>query len=142
MNTATTEPTKTTQQNELRANLDRIGAGGAGTYYRHCLPGVLITDGAYQLAELCGAHWLLDVVASWQLEPAKIPDPEFQVWKLELTPEGGAKIMCGDGNDEKREIQSIEYTDFPLPEGCTLWAVPTAGENGRKIIVIMHPREY
>jgi hypothetical protein len=38
-------------------------------YYRYNPPSVLLTDGAKHFAETCEAFWLLDLIASWQLEP-------------------------------------------------------------------------
>jgi hypothetical protein len=143
--TETGTATGTTEQQALRARLEQLGAesiGGTGNYYRHNFPGILITDGARKLAELCEAFWFIDVIASWQYEAAKIPDPDFQCWKIQMTGENECNITCSDGNADRRTMQEIPFTDFPLPEGAELWAIPTADENGRRVLVIMHPREY
>ncbi len=141
----TATATGTAAQQELRAKLEQLAAEsctGTGAYYRHTVPGVVLTDGAVKFAELCEAFWFLDVIASWQIEPEKIPDTDFQVWKIKMTGPQECDITCGDGNDTTRTMQAVGYTDFPLPEGFALWAIPTEGENGHRVIVIMHPREY
>jgi hypothetical protein len=82
-----------------------------------------ITDGVKTMAELCGAFWLVTAVASWQNKERVRQEP-FQVWKLVLSPQGDscAAVLIGeDGNDNEIARQEIEYTDFPLPEGITLY---------------------
>jgi hypothetical protein len=78
-----------------------------------------ITDGVKVMAEMCDAFWLVIAVASWQSK-RKVRDEPFQVWKLVLD-SNGAVLICEDGNDKEIVRQEIEYTDFPLPEGMTLY---------------------
>lgn len=69
---------------------------GSQDMHKHWL-GLLYTDGMLHLAETCGAHWLIDLVASWQPKIAKKMqrpglDPglaSFQVWRLRQT-----KVAC------------------------------------------------
>ncbi|MDR1020435.1 MAG: hypothetical protein LBL73_06730 [Synergistaceae bacterium] len=82
-----------------------------------------ITDGVKAMAELCGAFWLVTAVASWQLKET-VRRESFQVWKLVLDSDkdsGGAVLIGEDGNDREIARQEIEYTDFPLSEGITLY---------------------
>jgi hypothetical protein len=82
-----------------------------------------ITDGVKAMVELCGAFWLVTAVASWQIKDRVRKEP-FQVWKLVLDSDrdsGGAVLICEDGNDKEIARQEIEYTDFPLSEGITLY---------------------
>lgn len=97
---------------------------GSETFYRHPLArSVVFTEGVHYLAEKAGAFWLLDIVVSWQLEP-KVRAEEFQVWKLTLDEKGdGALVVCEDGNGNEVARQKIEFTDFPMQEGVTLWFV-------------------
>lgn len=110
-------------------NLDQFNGGDA--QYRHPLMrSVNYTEGAKYVADTAGAHWLLDVVASHQLDP-KVKAEPFQVWKLEVTGSVG-KVICEDGNDNVVTTQDIPFTDFPEP-GVTLWFTGN---------VILLPSEY
>lgn len=139
----------TTEQktpDEIRRALENYAheCNGTGQFYRHMLPGILITDGARNLAEECGAYWLLDAIASWQLEPQRIPDPEWQVWQLVLDkdPEStGAMLRVSDGNHQTVDMQQIPFTDFPLPEGAELLALASEA-NGQRVLIIMRGCEY
>lgn len=88
---------------------------GTERWYRHPLMrDVLFTDGAKYVAEAGGAWWLLDAIASWQLDP-KVKAEEFQHWVLKVADER-ASLICDDGNGREVCRQEIEYTDFPLAE--------------------------
>ncbi|MDR2457349.1 MAG: hypothetical protein LBD41_02575 [Clostridiales Family XIII bacterium] len=82
-----------------------------------------ITDGVKAMAEMCGAFWLVIAVVSWQSN-RKVSKEPFQVWKLVLDTDkdsDSAVLIGEDGNDREIARQEIEYTDFPLPEGITLY---------------------
>ena len=96
---------------------------GTEHHYKHALMrNVLYSDGAKYVADAGGAHWLLDIIASMQLD-AKVRKEEFQVWKLTLDDDqetrigmSSAVLTCEDGNGNEVYRQIIDYTDFPLPE--------------------------
>ena len=79
---------------------------------------VLYTEGVQYLAEQAGAYWLIDKVATLQLEQ-KIKAEEFQVWKLRVADER-ATLACEDGNGNEVYREAIDFTDFPLAE-IDLW---------------------
>jgi len=97
---------------------------GGGDMYQHWTGRMKYTTGISTMAELCGAHWLIDLVASYQTEPVIRKDPrlqEFQLWtlKVDRSVEGqtsAAAVCRRDSGDGEPEIirQEIEYTDFPL----------------------------
>lgn len=94
---------------------------GSETWYRHGLvPGVVYTEGVRYVVEKAGAHWLIDKIATLQMDPVVAHNP-FQVWKLEIT-EGvqGATLTMEDGDNNKVYTEDIDFTDFPEP-GITLW---------------------
>lgn len=96
---------------------------------------VLLTDGAKFLADTAGAFWLMDMTAS---HLPSVPETEyFVVAKLTLDVTGGADFRLEDGNDKLYATQRIEYTDFPLPEGITLYA-----QTDGKQWIIMLTSEY
>ena len=77
------------------------------------------------MAEVGGAYWLIDAIASYQPDKRIRNNPElkaFQVWKLAVHEDkGGATLtMRGDSGQPVIITQKIEYTDFPLPE-IILW---------------------
>jgi hypothetical protein len=67
-----------------------------------------------------GAHWLLDEIATIQLQNAGVASEAFQVWKLEVRPDQSATLSCEDGNDHVVYAKEIEFTDFPAA-GISLW---------------------
>ena len=107
----------------IRENL--AYAAGTENYWR-AFPSndnFLFTDGVKDMAEMCGAFWLIDAVFSWQGEN-KVKGENFQVWKLSFEDKAKgdeAVLTCENGNNNELTRQKIEYTDFPLPEGITLY---------------------
>ena len=104
---------------------------------------VVATDGAMALADLCGAYWLLELIASHQPKIArKFPArKEFQNWTLKKRPRaGGCIVSCDDGNNGLLAKQTIEYTDFPLHE-VGLYCILSQVED-RKVFVILLKNEY
>lgn len=90
---------------------------GSEYWYRHNLVrSVLFTDGVKHVAEAGGAHWLLDEIALAQRFEKKVSGEEFQLWKLTVTKDSTATLVCEDGNDHKLFSKAISYTDFPLRE--------------------------
>lgn len=76
------------------------------------------TEGVQYLAETDGAYWLVDKVATLQLEP-KVRAEEFQSWKLKVK-DRTAVLTCDDGNHNIVYSEVIDFTDFPLDE-IELW---------------------
>ena len=115
---------------ELQAALTQFT--GTTQYYRIDSK-TLLTDGAYYLASLAGAFWLMAVFSSYLLE-LKI-DNWFTVLKLK-TVGNKTTVAIDDGNGNVLATQEIENSDFPLDEvalyGC--WD----GEHW----VLMLPSEY
>jgi hypothetical protein len=81
------------------------------------------TDGVKDMTEICGAFWLITAVFSWQGED-EVKNEPFQVWILRFVEKAkgdNALLVCEDGNHRELLRQEIEFTDFPLPEGITLY---------------------
>ena len=93
---------------------------GSEHWYRHGLiRAITFTDGAKYVADTAGAYWLLDEIATSQLEPGMVKEP-FQTWELRVNDNNSADLIVEDGNDNVIYKKRIEYTDFPKP-GITLW---------------------
>jgi hypothetical protein len=89
---------------------------GTENWYRHGLVRhVLYTDGVRYLAEKANAYWLVDAIASVQLE-SKVRYEEFQVWNLQRMAGNQAVLIGEDGNGNEIYRQDIPFTDFPLDE--------------------------
>lgn len=87
---------------------------GSEHWYRHPLArACLYTDGAKLFAEMAGAYWFLDIVATEVLTFQK--KEEFIVVTLAVT---GSKavITADDGNGNVFWTRDIEFTDCPEGE--------------------------
>jgi uncharacterized protein DUF6876 len=90
--------------------------------YRHGINrNILYTDGAHHVAEHGGAYWLLDEIAIIQPYNKAVSAEEFQAWKLAVRSDRTATLTCDDGNGNIVFTKEIEYTDFPLEMGFTLY---------------------
>ena len=79
---------------------------------------MVLTDGALYVAEQCNAFWLMDAIASYQPEVQKHRRLKFaQFWTLTVNPDKSAKLECVEDSGIPPVVtQTIEYTDFELPE--------------------------
>jgi len=105
-----------THSPHLLTEADLAQFHGTSTYYRYWL-GILFTDGVLYLAERGGAHWLLDAIAAWQIDPRIREDPmlqEFQFWTLTVNDDRSAVLICERDSDDVVVTQTIPFTDFPL----------------------------
>jgi hypothetical protein len=107
---------------------------GSSQYFQHPL-GVLYTDGVYYMAERGGGYWLIDAIASWQLDPRVQLDPmlqRIQFWTLTVNDDRSALLICERDSDDVAVSQEIPFTDFPLK------SIRLYYQNG----VILLPSEY
>jgi hypothetical protein len=134
----TTPEEKAKRALEIRNSLAHFN--GTEQWFRHSLMrNVLYTEGVQYLAEQAEAYWLIDKIASMQLEPMIAAEP-FQAWKLALTSDNKAVLTCTDGGklgDEPELLhkEHITFTDFPLDE-IELWV-----EKGEHIVILL-PGEH
>jgi len=117
---------------------------GTDRYIRHFTNRLIFTDGIDVMREMCDAHWLVDLVASYQGR-APLLDQPFQVWKLERAPDWTEThqawvATADDGNFESPPLitQQIEYSDFPLSHGIKLYVEDGGPDVG---MVLMLPGE-
>lgn len=94
---------------------------GTDNWYRHALVrDVMYTDGVQFLAEKAKAYWLIDKIATLQLDRnIRFGSDGFQSWKLVVT-NNTATLTCDDGNGVLLHSEHITFTDFPLDE-IELW---------------------
>ena len=97
----------------------------------------LLTDGTKYLAEQAKAFWLMDAIASHQINKKVAAEP-FQVWTLSVNEKHEAILTCTDGNKTELVRQDIPGTDFPLAS-ITLYAAQDDYLGGR---VVMLTSEY
>ena len=97
----------------------------------------LLTDGTKHLAEKARAYWLMDAIASHQINK-QVAAEEFQFWTLTLNDKQAAVLTCTDGNNKELVRQEISYTDFPL-NSISLYAALDECLGG---LVVMLTSEY
>ena len=97
----------------------------------------MLTDGAKYLAEKAKAFWLMDAIASHQINKKVAAEP-FQVWTLSVNEKHEAILTCTDGDKTELVHQDIPATDFPLAS-ITLYASQDDYLGGR---VVMLTSEY
>jgi hypothetical protein len=82
----------------------------------------LKNDGSKNRDKAKECKFLLDIVANLdenisalrqRLEEIVRENP-FQVWKVTKLQQGGATVICDDGNSKILYTQKIPYTDFPF----------------------------
>ncbi len=93
----------------------------------------LLTDGTKYLAEMAGAFWMMDAIAS-RLNEIGTED-WFVVVKVKVQ-DSKATMLYEDGNGNEYARQDIPYTDFPIDE-ISIYAC-WDGEHW----VLMLPSEY
>lgn len=130
---------------EWRQSVRHALGSFSGTDKYHVLngafPRIFATDGVYFLCQSCEAYWLFEAIASWQYHKNIRKEP-FQVWKLVVEQDGSASLRAEDGDYRLLTCQDIPITDFPLPEGITLWVEASATENGKPFQVVLLPGEH
>jgi len=118
---------------------------GTESYYRHWTRKLVYTDGIHYL-ESNGAGWLVDAIASHQLNPKlnKGDLADFQLWELtvEATAKGRkATLTCRADSDVKPVVtQEIEYTDFPLPSIKLYVEAGAVGDTACKVLMLPSER--
>ena len=86
---------------------------GTEGYWTHPLYGrINYTDGVKYVADN-GAAWLIDKIAITTLHVGKLNRETFLTWTLTKS-DGGAQLVCTDGNDTELFREIIGFTDFPL----------------------------
>lgn len=111
---------------------EHFGSGnGSENFYQNRLSSIIYTDGVKDMAESCGAYWLIDLVISHQLTKT-VKHQTFQVWKLTRMKDDAFKIVATDGEEREIACQQIPFSDFRC-DVATLWLV-----NG----CLMLPNEY
>lgn len=106
---------------------------GTENYYKY--HNLLLTDGAYYLAQVGSCFWLMNVIYSHLLTNRNLAHEEFLVLNLKVKDCKG-KVQFEDGNDLVLASQKIPYTDFALDE-VKLYLVKEAFQ-----FVVMLPSEY
>jgi hypothetical protein len=109
---------------------------GSDTWTLHWTRKLMYTEGISYLVEVCGAHWLLDLIASYQGPPVASCDG-LQFWRLEIGDDMIATLTCRKDKDVQPCVtQEIEFTDFPLKSVDIL-----VGDSSSAPCAML-PREY
>ncbi len=87
--------------------------------YRHWTKALVYTQGVAEMAEIAGAYWLIDLIASHQHKP-KVRAERLQMWTLAVNPQTRkAGVVCSHDIEDGEPYgilatQNIPYCDFPL----------------------------
>lgn len=121
---------------EIQSTLGQFHGSDTFTSWSPLFRNSVLTEGALYVAENCGAYWMMDAISSYKHDPV-FRDKDFQVWKL-VKGDDGWRLSAEDGNGNALASQSIGYSDFPLDEGVTIWAI----RNELGGLTLMLPSEY
>ena len=100
---------------------------GTEQYHQHWMQQIVFTDGVKYMADVGGAFWLIDVIASYRRKE------HFQIWELKVNPDKSCIVTMKEDTDEPVLVtQEIPFTDFPL-ESIKLYLI-----DG----VLLLPSEY
>ena len=127
---------------EIKENLSRFS--GTSQYYRYSplFRNFLLTDGTRYLAEACDAYWLIDAIASHQVNPVVKNHPELQFlqfWSLTVK-DGKGLLTCEWDKDQEVYTQKIGLTDFPLSY-ARVWVGKNEVEKGKYTFIAYLPSE-
>lgn len=95
---------------------------GTSQHWVHWTKQLAYTDGVHYLVEN-GAAWVVDLVASYQLnsvlvddKPTIIRNIPFQLWEVEITITGGFIATLKEDSDMPELVRKEgEFTDLPIP---------------------------
>ncbi len=90
---------------------------GTENYWRH-LFGLKYTDGVKAHADIAEAYWLIDAIASYQVELKKYADKHrgWILWRLKVNSDGAILTARADSGETPFIRQDIEFTDHPEGE--------------------------
>jgi hypothetical protein len=135
---------------ELKVVFDRWFGGSDGRY-RHCFNRDFIyTEGARDVFDTAGAHWLADIMAT-ELAPICLrlwnQEEETMLLLIMKVHQGKAELVLArdrDGNkiEGVHWNRVIDYTDFPEGEWMFYLAIDQVVESGRTRVVCLLPSEY
>lgn len=98
---------------ELKAGL--ANCYGSEQYHKLTLSPLKSTDGVATMAQLAGAFWLVDAIASYQGDK-RIKHLQIQFWHLVVKDKRAELFVQEDSGMPKLITQKIGYTDFPEGE--------------------------
>jgi len=87
---------------------------GTEQWYRHALnSNITYTDGVKFFADIVGAHWLLDIIAT-QPEILSTMHNGLAVIELRVDKDSSAVLTCEDGDYRNTYTRLLEFTDCPV----------------------------
>lgn len=129
---------------ELRALLDE-SRNGCNNYIRHPLARRFIyTDGVKEVADLCGAYWLLDILAT-EAGPALVKQHDIDYSAISLievsvVPYNGVESQCRinltvDDDQPAIWVKHLAFTDFP--EGSWVFKLGLDRDSDGATVAVM-----
>lgn len=90
--------------------LKSLGSFYGSEHYYRLMGGINATDGVHYIMENGYSWFATDAAVILRMEP-KVRGQDFVVVRLKLLPEGKAKVVYEDGNDNVLFEQSYDFTD-------------------------------
>jgi len=103
---------KKTVEKELKDDMPLFT--GTEYYWTHRKGGIKYTDGIKYVADTAEAHWIIDLVESYQPALMKA-GKSFQIWTL-LINNGSGTMTCKEDTGQPNLVAPEIKTDFPLDE--------------------------
>ena len=128
-------PCSTLRKENIMLDINLDSFTGTEAYHRWTpLSRSVLTDGTKYVADKLQAYWLFDAIAS-HIDFGELPDLDMYFSTFKVKDKTGT-LSIEDGNGGVVATQSIEYTDFPLPE-IKIWS-----QTNGSFFVHMLPSEY
>ena len=113
---------------------------GTTQYIKHFTGLLVFTDGVNQLRQDADAFWLVDAIASYQIEHK---DKEFQIWELAVDTEKKTAVLTMKEDSDKPKLvkKEIAFTDFPL-SNVKIYVQLGSIDGVNPVLVLMLTSEY
>ena len=136
---------------DLHALVTQFRNGCNERYFHNFNRRFIYTDGVRDLAQLAGAYWLLDILATevakvylqaWEEQRVAIGEFIIEVHPSGSKPAATLKLTNGNGDeDPPLWVRDIDFTDFPESRWQLYLGVDEYPEGGYCVTCIL-PTEY
>lgn len=136
-----------TTPEQLQAEMNRWLGGSDGRTRHPFNRRFIYTEGVKAVADLAGAYWLLDIVAT-ELAPICLRRWEEQedhmaLLTIKVKADSTCEMVLHDGNDDEVHWRrTLEFTDFPEGDWVFYMAIDGVIEQPKEEVVMLLPTEY
>ncbi|MCU7550419.1 hypothetical protein OCK74_14960 [Chitinophagaceae bacterium LB-8] len=94
---------------------------GSDHFFQHRPSRIYFSQGVKDLADICSAYWLLELIISYQCK-RRIKAEGFQVWELKRINEDRFIVTATDGNHHRLVYHYLPQCDFTY-DLATIWLI-------------------